>query len=459
MPEIIRFSNELCYSDTPLVPLRQYGPDRLPPLEHVFVSDGYREGSGSSVINRPEAEAVVSRIVDMCCDKRYDGKTFGVISLQGEGQAKLIESLLLDEVGAEGMDRRRLVCGDAYSFQGDERDIMFLSLVAATNTLISTLTKATDERRFNVAASRARDMMLLFHSVECKDLGAQGLRRRLLEFFQNDRPSMIAGLQRDELERRAAQDNRSIVRPPSPFDSWFEVDVAMELVRRGYTVLPQFELAGKRIDLVVQAGRAKMAIECDGDYWHGVDEYERDMQRQRQLERCGLEFYRIRESVFRASKEHALDRLWDMLEERGIHPAIRSVDSTSRSTADERQHDTSTTNRSEGYDELGDEDDALPAASEAGSAVANRKAEDITAGEIEAAVIQALSKCANHTCTMKSITARVLRECGVLTRGKPREVFERRTTRCVAKLEEDGRIRTYKSKNWRLRLVQRDLLR
>jgi hypothetical protein len=182
------------------------------------------------------------------------------------------------------------------------------------------------------------------------------------------------------------------------------------------------------------------------------------MQRQRQLERCGLEFFRIRESVFRASKEHALDRLWDMLEERGIHPATRSVDSTSRSGADEEQHDTLTANCAQDHDELGDGDDTLPVASDAESAEANRKAEGISAGEIEAAVIQALSKCANHTCTMKSITARVLRECRVLTRGKPREVFERRTMRCVAKLEEDGRIRTYKSKNWRLRLVQRDLL-
>jgi hypothetical protein len=32
MPEIIRFSNDLCYFDTPLMPLRQYGPDRGPAL-------------------------------------------------------------------------------------------------------------------------------------------------------------------------------------------------------------------------------------------------------------------------------------------------------------------------------------------------------------------------------------------------------------------------------------------
>lgn len=452
MPEIIRFSNELCYADTPLVPLRQYGPDRLPPLEHVFVDDGYREGSGSSVINRPEAEAIVNRIVDICCDKRYDGKTIGVISLQGEGQAKLVEMLLLDEVGAEEMERRRLVCGDAYSFQGDERDIMLLSLVAASNTSIGTLTKATDERRFNVAASRARDMMVLFHSVDCTDLSPKGLRRRLLEFFQNDRPSAIAGLQRDELERRAAQDNRGVVSPPDPFGSWFEVDVALEILRRGYTVLPQFECAGKRIDLVVQGGTAQLAVECDGDYWHGVDAYESDMQRQRQLERCGWEFFRIRESVFRASDGHALGRLWEMLTERGIYPGTHTTDSANYNDAEEERHDV------EDDDATGDGDDAPLAASEAGLVTGNRKAEDVTMSEIEAAVIQALSKCANQTCTVKSVTARVLRECGVLTRGQPRMVFERRTMRCVSNLEANGRIQTYKSKNQRLRLVQRDLL-
>lgn len=320
MPEIIQFSNDLCYSDTPLIPLRQYGPNRLPPLEHAFVSGGYREGRDNRIINRPEAEAIVERITVMCGDNRYDGKTMGVIVLQGEAQAALIENQLLERLGAEEMERRRLICGNPYSFQGDERDIILLSLVAARNERIGTLTMASYERRFNVAASRARDQMILFHSVTCDDLSLSCLRRRLLEFFENTEPQQIAGIQRDELERRAAQDNRAVVNPPEPFESWFEVDVALELLRNGYTVLAQHEVAGKRIDLVVEGGQARLAIECDGDHWHGADRYEADMQRQRQLERCGWEFYRVRESAFYANKNAALQRLWSMLEERGISP-------------------------------------------------------------------------------------------------------------------------------------------
>jgi very-short-patch-repair endonuclease len=324
MPEIIRFSNDLCYSDTPLIPLRQYGPERLTPLEHVLVSAGYRESSGNRVVNRPEAEAVVNRIVELCQDPRYADKSMGVVVLQGEAQAGLIEEQLLERLGAEEMERRRLICGNPYSFQGDERDIMFLSMVAAPNETIGPLTKAADERRFNVAASRARDQMYLFHSVTCDDLSVSCLRRRLLEFFENREPQEIGGVDREELERRAAQDNRAVVKPPHPFDSWFEVDVALELLRKGFIVTPQFEVAGKRIDLVVEGGQARLAVECDGDEWHGADRYEADMQRQRMLERCGWEFFRVRECAFYANKEEALQGSWRALEERGIRPFVRT---------------------------------------------------------------------------------------------------------------------------------------
>jgi very-short-patch-repair endonuclease len=320
MPEIIRFSNDLFYSNTPLIPLRQYGANRHPPLEHVYITDGFCEGSPPNIINRPEAEAIVQRIIEMCGDSQYNKMTMGVVVLQGNAQGCLIENLLLERLGATEIDQRRLICGNSYSFQGDERDIIFLSLVTASNIRIGYLTKSADGRRFNVATTRARDMMILFHSVTCDELSPSCLRRKLLDFFQNSKPQLIAGIERGDLERRALQDNRNVLNPPKPFDSWFEVDVALEILRKNYIVLSQHEVAGKRIDLVVQGGQSRLAVECDGDNWHGTDRYEEDMQRQRQLERCGWEFFRVRGSAFYTDKVKALEHLWAMLEERGIYP-------------------------------------------------------------------------------------------------------------------------------------------
>jgi very-short-patch-repair endonuclease len=453
MPEIIRFSNDLCYSDTPLIPLRQYGPNRLPPLEHVFVSGGYREGTNNRPINRPEAEAIVERITEMCGDSRYDNKTMGVVVLQGEAQAALIENQLLERLGAVEMERRRLVCGNPYSFQGDERDIMFLSLVAASNERIGPLTKASDERRFNVAASRARDMMVLFHSVTCNDLSALCLRRRLLDFFENTRPQQIAGIERDELERRATQDNRGIVKPPDPFDSWFEVDVALELLRRHYTVLAQHKVAGKWIDLVVEGGHARLAVECDGDKWHGADRYDEDMQRQRQLERCGWEFFRVRESAFYSNKENALSGLWQALEDRGIFADLRYGNVPPEDDLEEDQFDEFEGDTVDDDDSDFD-DESLSGDSDNGFSSSGRRAEEISAKEIQDAILVVLKKCPNQSCTLHSLTARVLKEVGVLTRGNPRIVFERRVMRCVNTLEMQGIVEKYKAKNNRIRLVK-----
>jgi len=454
MPEIIRFSNDLCYSDTPLIPLRQYGPNRLPPLEHVFVSGGHRKGSNNRATNLPEAEAIIERIIEMCGDSRYDNKTMGVVVLQGEAQARLIEEQLLERLGAEEMERRHLVCGNPYSFQGDERDIMFLSLVAATNERIGPLTKPADERRFNVAASRARDQMILFHSVTCDDLSASCLRRRLLEFFENTRPQQIAGIERDELERRAAQDNRSVVNPPAPFDSWFEVDVALELLRKNYTVVAQHEVAGKLIDLVVEGGQARLAVECDGDYWHGADRYEADMQRQRQLERCGWEFFRVRESAFYADKDQALKRLWEMLQERDIFSETQTDHSVSADTVEKLDN-----NKSVGHTLVDPDKHELSVANhrinkENGSSPTRRRVEEVSPAEIQEAILQVLSNCPNNSCTLKSITRRVLREVEVSTSGRPRKKFERLSQQSVRILEKLGRVERYKaSKNERLRLA------
>lgn len=496
MPEIIRFSNELCYSDAPLIPLRQYGPDRLEPLKHVFVEGGYREGTNNRAINRPEADAIAETIVELCRDPKYAEKTMGVVVLQGDAQAGLIEEKLLNFLGAEEMEKRRLICGNPYSFQGNERDVMFLSMVAATNERIGPLTKAADERRFNVAASRARDQMWLFYSVRREDLSTSCLRRKLLEFFEDTHPHRIAGIEKDELERRAAQDNRTVIKPPPPFDSWFEVDVALELARKGYNVIPQYEVAGKRIDLVVEGGRARLAVECDGDKYHGVDRYDEDMQRQRMLERCGWEFFRVRESAFYLDKRSALQGLWRMLEERGITPVSRVAAEHSECGSDnegQEQLDCRKTvennkdrncgrpllNGSEGapvpsdvvpplfaelrrrkteainlYQDLQHQKNLITGRS---------GAEGVTASKIQDTILRVLSKSPRQFHTVSSLTSRVYKELGFLDlphqwpikkEEDSYKIFEQRVISTLDILKDQGYIEGgEKGRNSRIKLL------
>ncbi|MEV6986150.1 DEAD/DEAH box helicase [Sphaerisporangium sp. NPDC051017] len=178
MPEIIDYSSRQFYSGEPLVPLRQFGADRLPPLKVVRVTEAYTEGSDTRLRNRVEAEAIVANILQCAGDPAYGGRTFGVVVLQGSGQVNLIHDMLLDRMDTREWSRRRLRVGTPPDFQGDERDVVFLSMVVAERR--SALTSTEWRRRFNVAASRAKDQMWLFHSVSPDLLSPACLRRSLL---------------------------------------------------------------------------------------------------------------------------------------------------------------------------------------------------------------------------------------------------------------------------------------
>jgi superfamily I DNA and/or RNA helicase len=107
-------------------------------------------------------------------------RSIGVVSLLADKQAMFIWERLTDVLGPELMRRHHIACGDARTFQGKERDVMFLSMVAAPNYLGTALSRDTFAQRFNVAASRARDRMYLVRSVELDQLSDKDILRRSL---------------------------------------------------------------------------------------------------------------------------------------------------------------------------------------------------------------------------------------------------------------------------------------
>jgi very-short-patch-repair endonuclease len=74
------------------------------------------------------------------------------------------------------------------------------------------------------------------------------------------------------------------------------------------------------LDLVVVGARARLAVLCEGDEWRGAAAYERDLARQRDLERCGWRLFRIRASSFYGASSDVLDRLTAALRQLDISP-------------------------------------------------------------------------------------------------------------------------------------------
>lgn len=326
VPEIIAFSNHYIY-ESKLKPLRHPHPKGLlkPALAPILVEEGYENTNNK--VNEPEAKAIVEKLVQCLDDpnyqKRPDGRpcTFGVVSLLADDQAKYIKDLILKhpKIGEKIIEERKITCGDAYAFQGDERDVIFLSMVKALdpnkeNDTVRPLVDKGAAQRFNVAITRARDQAFLFHSIPLHEFKNQAdWRYRLLNWFYDPKQEELnAGreaLKREFNSGRASQ---------------FSFDVGNILIDRGYQVLPEYPVIGYRIDLVVQGSDARLAVECDGDQYHTLENWDEDQARERQLRRAGWEFWRVTGSAFYRHKEKALDSLWKKLEELGIKPLVDS---------------------------------------------------------------------------------------------------------------------------------------
>lgn len=301
VPPIIAYSNQ--FYKGAIQPLRiPRASERLdPPLIDIYVPEGIRD---RRECNRLEAEAIAAEIQSILEDERYAGRTIGVVSLLGMEQAKYIDTLVRERCSATELLHREFDCGDARTFQGSERDIMFLSMVADRERCHALSGNAYDQR-FNVAASRARDRMYLVRSVTAEQLSEKDIRMSLLEHFS--KPKVDNDIDQDGLIKLC--------------ESGFEREVFTMLVKRGYRVIPQVKSGSYRLDMVVEgANDARLAIECDGDAFHGPDRWASDMSRQRILERAGWTFWRCFASTWCLRKDEVFEELVERLISMGIEP-------------------------------------------------------------------------------------------------------------------------------------------
>src|SRR5258708_25605526 len=209
------------------------------------------------------------------------------------------------ELGAEVIDRHRIMCGNAATFQGQERDIVFLSMVACPKTATAQRSRMY-EQRFNVAMSRARDRLVLVRSVTSSDLKPGDLKLRVIEHFRNPMGEGKVAVRKDILE---------------VCDSPFEKEFGARLLDMGYRLRPQVPVAGLRFDFVVEgANDSRLAIELDGDKWHGPDRCAADFRRQTSLERRGWTLWRCCGSSWGADPDGCVADLSRTLVRMGIAP-------------------------------------------------------------------------------------------------------------------------------------------
>jgi very-short-patch-repair endonuclease len=259
-------------------------------------SNCYTRGGSNGGQNIVEGEIVVDEVISFA--KNFPEKTLGVVTFSVT-QRDVIRDLLDKKLRANpGIDsffsedrRESFFVRNLETIQGDERDVIFISLGygrTADGSLhqnFGPLATEGGDRRLNVMITRARERMVVFASLTSEDIsldtGKRGVRA-LKEFLQ--------------LAEKGYMDVPSAT--SRPFGSPFEEYVSEFLISQGYEVESQVGMSGFFIDLAIRdplnRNRYLCGIECDGAPYHSSrTARERDRLRQEILESRGWTIYRI----------------------------------------------------------------------------------------------------------------------------------------------------------------------
>ena len=300
LPEIIEFSNQNFYEGK-ILPLRNIRDAKKlkPTLETVYLDSG--KLNKQAKVNHQEAKAICSKVEELINDPLYENKTFGVISLKGKEQAEYISEEIDQYLTPRQQEKHNFLAGDAYTFQGDERDVILLSMVVADNHRFRALTRTNAQQRFNVAVSRAKDQVILIHSVKLdKDLdNPDDMRYKLLDYMTNHQFKQ---------EKQSAKQCKTEL----------EKDVYQWLVKEGYTVTVGEQIGNYVVDLIVEGEKNRLAIECDGDYCNSTGQWWEDRRKRRQLDRVGWDIYNLQGASFYINSKQVKQEIIDKLQQLNI---------------------------------------------------------------------------------------------------------------------------------------------
>ncbi|WP_245291613.1 AAA domain-containing protein, partial [Methylosinus sp. R-45379] len=287
-PSLIALSNRECYAEKLLLPPSPFERTDSFGLSLVKTPRGHydRGGAACDLVQAKEiAEAIKLHI------RRSGNKSLGVACFSTKQRDAIDDMIdkagIRSEVEAFCPKGERLFVKNLESVQGDERDVIFISVgygYGADNVRppsnFGPVSKEGGERRLNVLASRAREKCLVFSSITAADIPAdqpsRGTRmlRSLLHFAETGR-----------LSEGAVTDD-------GDYESPFEEAVAQVIKEAGYGVHAQVGVSSFRVDMGVfdraRPGAYILGVECDGATYHSSrSARDRDRLRQEVLEGLG----------------------------------------------------------------------------------------------------------------------------------------------------------------------------
>ena len=284
------------------------------------IADGVKTGK----INERECDFIVDKVRSIVRASRPSGKrTVGIISLIGDEQSRLIRGRLLEAIGPKAFKEHCILIGDPPTFQGAERDIVFLSMVCSPGS-VPTQNQLMHAQRVNVALSRARDQMVLVRSIDSNHIpNVQDVKITILDFFERvaarNSHELHSVLDNDKVATASTQSSSSHLRLQA------ESLLKQFLRDRGYHMRDMGAVWVGAI-CVENFSSGKRAGVCMEGFGEMEEEWMEVVEQQKNIERVGWKCLRVSTISFVLDYRATIDAVVRFLDSVGVLPATARVD-------------------------------------------------------------------------------------------------------------------------------------
>ncbi len=287
-PDLIEFSNREFYESAlrlmTTTPKRKY----LKSLQLIDV-DGVRGDNGA---NKQEAEKVIAIIKEIITDEttieEHLAHSIGIIS-PFRDQVDFINTLLLKAFDINLIERHQILCATPYGFQGEERDVILLSFAIDDEAHSTAIYHINKPDVFNVSITRARSRQYILKSF--KDLNNKG---RYLGRYISSMTNVETG-------------NGKYLN----FEDDFLNAVKKKLDELSIKYWPGYEIAGMRVDMVVEYGESYFGINLIG--FPGEFEGVLNVEELKILNRAGLPTFPLPYSYWYFDQDACVDELLNFM--------------------------------------------------------------------------------------------------------------------------------------------------
>lgn len=181
LPDIISFSNREFYDSRLKIMTEKPINYKKRPVIFQYCKNGKRDPAGYNDI---ETKQIIEKLRHITESQELAPPSIGILS-PFRKQVDHISSEILKNFSLDTINRYNILVGTAHSFQGEERDIMFLSLSVDVDSHSASFRFIDNPNVFNVAITRAKSKQYIIHSIEKHHLKPGSMLHKFFDYYQN----------------------------------------------------------------------------------------------------------------------------------------------------------------------------------------------------------------------------------------------------------------------------------